>query len=251
MSLGINFPSRYHRGFTLLELLIVVAIIGILASIGLPAMRGIGDSQTVAAATRQMMDDVARARYLAIANRTTVYLVFVGKDIVDVPTNGLQISELKGMRNLYASQFTGYGIFSKRKVGDQPGSTNFTYFGEWKTLPAGVFIETNKLHHSGNHWDDYANMAFPVDSFPVPTTSSDRFAILPYIAFDGRGQVISSDNKDAFIPLVQGSVSYVRDREKNPMQSYAKAEIRSGSITNGIRIDWLTGRSRLEVPELE
>ena len=51
-----------RRAFTLIELLVVMAIIGVLAAIGLPAIRGMGGSNDVGAAVRQLMDDLSNAR---------------------------------------------------------------------------------------------------------------------------------------------------------------------------------------------
>src|SRR5262249_7529907 len=62
--------------FTLLELLTVIAIIGILAAIALPSLRALRPN-VQAAAARQLLDDINRARQLAISQRTTVFMIFV------------------------------------------------------------------------------------------------------------------------------------------------------------------------------
>src|SRR5262249_27415252 len=66
-----------RRAFTLIELLTVLAIIGIIAAIFAPSVSHLLKGDNTLAATRQMLDDCARARQLAIGQRTTVYMVFI------------------------------------------------------------------------------------------------------------------------------------------------------------------------------
>ena len=50
---------------------------GIMASLAVPALKNFGRADAMIAADQQMLNDVARARQLAISQRTTVYMVFV------------------------------------------------------------------------------------------------------------------------------------------------------------------------------
>src|SRR6516225_1947550 len=67
----------FVRAFTLIELLVVIAIVGILAALVGPVIIHLAKPDVTEAATRQMLDDVARARQLDISQRTTVYIVFI------------------------------------------------------------------------------------------------------------------------------------------------------------------------------
>ena len=56
---------RRLLAFTLIEMLLVITIIGLLAGIGLPHLKGWGESNAMTTATRQLMDDLSLARGLA------------------------------------------------------------------------------------------------------------------------------------------------------------------------------------------
>ena len=217
------------RAFTLLELLAVIAILGILAALTVPVFKNFGRSDATLGASRQLLDGVARARQMAMSQRTTVYMVFVPTNFwVDssgvFPNNsgnswwGALPANLKAaVTNLADRQLSGYNFVAKGAMCDQPGRHAWHYLDQWQGLPDGTFIAWTKFTNSpggplnASYWiNDPPDSASPSKSFPIwpfhvtnsipfpaeqgTNASPDQSLVtvgifLPYIAFNYMGQL--------------------------------------------------------------
>ena len=245
---------RISLAFTLLELLTVIAIMGIIAALAMPSLRGLKPNAK-AAATRDLLDAVGRARQLAISQRTTVYMVFA-------PTNffsGLTGTNWGRVQSVADKQLIGYAYVCLRSVGDQPGVHTARYLSSWRTLPEGAFIPPAKFGSGfiipntsiGNLWiapfSVTNSLPFPSESNPVTVP-----VMLPYIAFDGTGQLVSGlPGQPELIPITEGRVSFARDPNTRLAQAQpaTATELPIGNTVDNYSLVWidrLTGRAHVE-----
>ena len=156
--------------FTIIELLVVISIIALLAAMGLPAIRGMTKSNSVIAADRQLLDDLAYARLRAISDHTTVFMVFIPPTITETSLFPVPAEpNVAGVvSNLYGGQYTTYALLSLRSVGDQPGRPTPRYLTAWRTLPNGVYIATNKFELVANFAPPFFNVLTHDTAFPFP-----------------------------------------------------------------------------------
>jgi prepilin-type N-terminal cleavage/methylation domain-containing protein len=208
-----------YRAFTLIEMLTVISIIGIIAALSVPVIKNFGKSDVTVSASRQMLDAVGYARQLAMADRTTVYMIFVPTNFWDInEVNGnlnsgwlkavKNANQLSAISNLFDKQLTGYTYMAYGALGDQPGQHSWHYLAPWQSLPDGSFIPLWKFYNAGisNSFADpvngnYTFNIFPfsyTNTFPFPTTNITLAAVesaggnmplLPYIAFNYLGQL--------------------------------------------------------------
>ncbi len=124
---------------------------GLIAALAVPALKNLGKSNIQASASRQLLDDVGRARQLAISQRTTVYMVFVPTNFWMKPVwpntwwNALTPAQQSVATNICDKQMTGYTFVSLRSLGDQPGQAAPRYLEPWRNLPEGSFIAQQKF----------------------------------------------------------------------------------------------------------
>ncbi|MBL9137161.1 MAG: prepilin-type N-terminal cleavage/methylation domain-containing protein [Verrucomicrobiales bacterium] len=230
------------RAFTLAELLVVIVIIGVLAAIGLPALRGLGESNAIDAATRQMLDDLAFARLKAINDRTTVYMVFVPPGIESM------------VAHLAPYRYTGYTLFSRRSIGDQPGRQTPRQLIPWRNLPDKTFFPVTKLLNAPVPTTNLYEQPFAfTNNFTLTVTNRVYTNLfMRYIAFNAEGQLVRIDNRgnqlignDEYVALSKGSVVHPQDANGTYLNEDADlVEIPPGN-RRFIKVNWLTGRAEV------
>ncbi len=259
---GRTAQRRRARAFTLIEMLVVIGIIGALAAIATPSLKGLKQANLLASANRQLLDDLGMARLKAMSDRTTVYMIFVPTNIAQMAGNFSRPEDRRVATNLAKGVYTTYALVSRRTVGDQPGRFTPRFLTGWQTLPQGVVIPELKFIGATNRLTvapfDKApfdvNQVFPFDrvtGLPFPTSQGMQAAAsqisLPCIGFDSKGQLVNG--RDELIPLIRGDVLFGRDAAGQSRYFVRQEGLANRVLTfndvQAVSVNWLTGRARV------
>ena len=256
--------SKSSAGFTLIEMLMVILLIGLIVSIALPGLKGMKRSNTIANANRQLLDDLSLARQRAILGRTTVRVMFVPPTIADnsMTFNTADKQDMAVAKQLQTGAYTTYALFAERAIGDQPGVSSFRYLSSWKTLPDGVFIADREFkYYTVQDWKDNFGNSWAVRPFeylPMPfPTINGKTNLVPQIAFGPSGGLVDESGNPLtdgeVIELARGSILSQRDPSGYVLNFDVQEIPPNNSINNynHIVIDGLTGRARIEQPQIQ
>ncbi len=254
-----------------------------------PAIKNLGKSNGALSASRQLLDAVGRARQLAIANHTTVYMVFVPTSFWNNPTYNLPpasfnwlgkltSAQLAAVTNLCDKQLSGYTFIAYGAVGDQPGQHTWHYLEPWQSLPDNSFIAAveicaRRFRMACRRLTCRSTIRFPArrcSRFMDSTRDSFRFRrwtrrrhclALPCIAFNYLGQLTfdgqNPASQDEYIPLARGSVLPAMDPSSKVLQLTPPLRVGNppGNSTNSaynlVDIDPLTGRATLKFQKVQ
>jgi prepilin-type N-terminal cleavage/methylation domain-containing protein len=245
--------TRHHGAFTLIEMIVVIGIIALIAALALPHIRGNTEAVALDAAAHQFVEDLSLARQKAMAQRSTVAVVF----LTDVLFNNAQVNpalanadEKTEIKRLQAGIYTHYALYSFRRLGEQPGQASMNYLTEWKSLPEKTFFPTN---------NEYSVLNLASASFPFPNAASKNLPVLPYIAFDADGKLIQIQSQvtgrgtissSVTNSIARGAVFYARDAQG----AVSTVEFQETPPGNGLNtlivVDAVTGRGKREEPQL-
>jgi prepilin-type N-terminal cleavage/methylation domain-containing protein len=135
------------RGFTLVELLTVVAIIALITGLTIPALKGLGGAAGLSGAGTQFEDLAVSARQNSISKGVlTAVAVLTG------PTSAAQPNPA-------------YRTFMVLQFAPGTSSTNWQEVSKWETLNTGCIVDNGK-DSSGNPYSSF------LESPSIPITSS-------------------------------------------------------------------------------
>jgi prepilin-type N-terminal cleavage/methylation domain-containing protein len=249
-----NASSVARRGFTLVELLAVVAVMLIVLKLTLPSLDGILGSDAQAMARTQLIGDLNKARSMALEKGVPVHVVFMPLYDDIWPSNKTNAVALvdgfntnhkqayfksdKSINDLLGLQLAAYAIYAERLPGDQPNKPSRQWLTDWKKLP--------ESHHFS--LEDLAAMPVRVKVPHVKGLKKVAWLILPAIKYNGRGELEGAGLRGVYFSVNKGGV-FPPGKDQNGLFNAVDAdppESLANEARQWLHINAITGRAEIE-----
>ena len=179
-----------RSGFTLIEMLTVLAIMGIIMGIGLPSVVTMMKGQALNVATTHVRNNLTYARQYAITQRTKTRVVFPYSATPSLTA---------------APRYESFAVMDYECVYDTATTSwvwVWKYIGKWEGFPVGARFSALAATEPNN-----IDVAVRNASMPFPTNYASHFANQPlhplaYVEFDATGASTKTANET--IRICQG-----------------------------------------------
>jgi type II secretory pathway pseudopilin PulG len=121
-------PRQHATAFTLVELLAVIGIMGLLAAVAVPTLKGLTGSGGRKQALSQLMGALEIARNTALSTGTNAAVIFPDKDFASEPY-----------------RYRSMAVISWNTTNSTDGTNVMT--GSWITLPQGIVLHDVQINH--------------------------------------------------------------------------------------------------------
>lgn len=156
------------RGFTLVELLVVVAIMGMLLVLALPAFETMG-RRSLSTVSPGLISTLRLARQHAITHRQYVWVVFPDKDALN-----------------YTGAEVNMALRAYAVIAGDSDNKPAEYISEWRYLPQGIYFNPDTALNNNvfKSYDSSGATAY----FPFPNDKANKDHNLPAILFKPNGR---------------------------------------------------------------
>jgi prepilin-type N-terminal cleavage/methylation domain-containing protein len=231
------------NGFTLIEMLTVIVIIGIVVAMTIPAVTNLMKSGGVSAASREVANTLGLARQLAITQRTFARVVFP----CNLPQTPPDVSPPEMWYRTYA-------VMTNRD-NSVAAAAGWAYASKWEYLPVGaVFLDKTHIGlspsppplHNPGALDDTDFLNEQRISFPIPGNLVNK-ATIAYIEFGPTGTAtpLTVGGGASVLAMTEG---FVGGTPPAPTPTTTKTS--GGTLANltTISVDSLVGRIQVARP---